>query len=64
MGTIAPSDTQCRAATTKGNRHKEDIFFDEETQTWSQYCETHHNQDAEARFNKAKKVTKFSGKGA
>ncbi len=59
MGTIAPDDIQCRAATAKGLRHKEDIFFDEEMNTFSQYCEKHHEQDELARINEAKKVTKF-----
>ncbi len=59
MGTIAPNDIQCRAATKTGTRHKDDIFFDEEMNTFSQYCEKHHVQDALARDNKAKKVTKY-----
>ncbi len=59
MGTIAPNDTQCRAATAKGTRHKEDIFFDEEMNTWSQFCAKHHEQTELARANKASKVVKF-----
>ena len=59
MGTIAPSDTQCRAATKTGTRHKEEIFFDEEMNTFSQFCEDHHMQNEAARMNKADKVKKF-----
>ena len=59
MGTIAPNDMQCRAATKTGTRHKEDIFFDAEANTWSQFCEDHHIQNELARTNKADKVKKF-----
>ncbi len=64
MGTIAPNDMQCRAATKTGLRHKEDIFFDADMNTFSQFCEDHHEQNALARMNKAKKVTKFVAKPA
>jgi len=59
MGTIAPNDTRCRAATAKGNRCKDEIFFDEPMATFSQFCEDHHKQTEQSRSNKAKKVKKF-----
>lgn len=59
MGTIAPVDTQCRAANLRGNRCKKEIHFDEEMNTWSQMCEKHHEQTVLARSNEARKVKKF-----
>ncbi len=56
---IPPSDMQCAAANTRGNRHKEEIFWDEDSRTWSSLCEKHHLQNEAARQNKAKKVVLY-----
>ena len=56
---IPPSDMQCAATNTRGNRHKEDIYWDEELELWSSLCETHTKQNDDARQNKAKKVVLY-----
>ena len=56
---VPPVDMQCAAANAKGNRHKEEIFWDEELRVWSSLCEKHHKQNEKARHNKAKKVTLY-----
>ena len=55
---IPPVDMQCAAANTKGNRHKEEIYWDEDLRLWSSLCEKHTKQNDRARLNKdkAKKV--------
>ncbi len=56
---IPPSDMQCAAVNTRGNRHKEDIYWDEDLQVWSSLCEKHTKQNNDARQNKAKKVALY-----
>jgi hypothetical protein len=59
---IPPQDMQCAAqGGTKGSRHKEDIFWDEDNRAWSSLCEKHSKQNADARDNKAKKVVLYKG---
>ncbi len=53
---IPPVDMQCAAENTKGNRHNEEIFWDEDGRVWSSLCEKHHMQNEKARLNEAKKV--------
>ena len=54
---VPPVDMQCAAATRRGNRHKVEIFWDEELRVWSSLCEKHTKQNEKARQNKARKVT-------
>lgn len=56
---VAPSDAQCCAVNTKGNRCKKDIWHDGESDTWSTMCEAHSEQNEKARHGDAKKVKVF-----
>ncbi len=56
---IPPSDMQCAAVNTRGNRHKEDIYWDADLEVWSSLCEKHTKQNDEARQNKATKVALY-----
>lgn len=56
---IAPSDTQCCATNTRGNRCRKEIWYDEDTDTWSSMCVAHSEQNEKARRNEAKKVKVF-----
>ncbi len=59
---IPPVDMQCAAqGGTKGSRHKEDIFWDDDNRVWSSLCEKHTKQNDDARSNKAKKVILYKG---
>ena len=58
---IPPVDRQCAAATSKGNRHKEEIYWDAELRFWSSLCEVHHKQNEAARVNEATKVLLYDG---
>ncbi len=57
---IPPVDMQCAArGATKGSRHKEEIFWDEDNRVWSSLCEKHTKQNDDARKNEAKKVVLY-----
>jgi hypothetical protein len=59
---IPPVDMQCAAqGGTKGSRHKEDIYWDEDNRVWSSLCEKHTLQNDDARNNEAKKVVLYTG---
>jgi len=59
---IPPVDMQCAAqGGTKGSRHKEEIFWDEDNRVWSSLCEKHTKQNDDARQNKAEKVVLYKG---
>ncbi len=59
---IAPSDTRCCAANTRGHRCKDDIWYEEESDTWSSMCEAHTERNEKARHGGAKKVKVFRPK--
>ena len=58
---IAPSDTQC-IADVDGDRCEDEITFNMVNHTWSQMCESHdqQNEDARANVKGATKVLKFT----